>query len=105
MSKLNKLKEKFQKQLAAFKADSNSQGSSNNLATVFFKELSDQLSSTRFLSFFLNHSYRYRFILLCCLNIRVLTDDAVASFVLIRLFTTSGSSLRPLPGFFPYWGH
>jgi ABC-2 type transport system permease protein len=105
MSKLNKLKEKFQKQLAAFKADSNSQGSSNNLATVFFKELSDQLSSTRFFILFsLITLTGIVSFYSAASNIRGTTDDAVASFVLIRLFTTSGSSLPSFTWFLSILG-
>lgn len=105
LPKLSKIKEPFQKKAAGFNADLNSQGSSNSLKTVFLKELSDQLSSTRFFILFsliaLTGSVSFYS---AASNIRAATEDAVANFILIRLFTTAGSSLPPFTWFLSILG-
>lgn len=101
---LSKAKEIFQKKVADFKADSSSQ-SSNSLATVFLKELSDQLSSTRFFILFsLIALTGVVSFYSAASNIRGATEDAVSNFILIRLFTTAGSSLPSFTWFLSIMG-
>jgi len=102
---LNKIKESFQKKAATFKEDSSRLPNSNGLATVFFKELADQLSSTRFFILFsLITLTGIVSFYSAASNIRGTTEDAIANFVLIRLFTTSGSSLPSFTWFLSILG-
>ncbi|NLZ54389.1 MAG: ABC transporter permease [Thermoanaerobacteraceae bacterium] len=103
--KLNKFKETFQKKLALLQADSSNAQNTGSLTTVFLKELSDQLSSSRFFILFsLIAITGIVSFYSAASNIRGTTEDAVANFVLIRLFTTSGSSLPSFTWFLSVLG-
>lgn len=92
LPKLSKIKDFIQKK--GSKADSENIESTNPLATVFLKELADQLSSTRFFILFsLITLTGIVSFYSAASNIRGATEDVISNFVLIRLFTTSGSSL------------
>jgi len=103
--KLSKFKEKFQKKTVSNGPDSDAPTSHNGLITVFFKELADQLSSTRFFILFsLITLTGVVSFYSAATNLRETTEDVVADFILIRLFTTSGSSLPSFTWFLSILG-
>lgn len=103
LPKLSKIKDFIQKK--GSKADSENIESTNPLATVFLKELADQLSSTRFFILFsLITLTGIVSFYSAASNIRGATEDVISNFVLIRLFTTSGSSLPSFTWFISILG-
>jgi len=104
-AKLSKLKVALFKKGTEKEANPNRVESSNNMMTVLLKELADQLSSTRFFILFsLIALTGIVSFYSAATNIRAATEDAVSQFILIRLFTTSGSSLPSFTWFLSILG-
>jgi ABC-2 type transport system permease protein len=80
-------------------------GDINSLETVFLKELSDQLSSIRYVILFsLIALTGVVSFYSAASNIRAATEDSAANFILIRLFTTAGTSLPSFTWFLSLLG-
>ncbi|MDI6601865.1 MAG: ABC transporter permease subunit [Thermoanaerobacteraceae bacterium] len=80
-------------------------GSSGGFYKVFIKELSDQLSSIRFLIlFFLILVTGVASFYVAASSIRDTVEEMGNEFVFLRLFTTSGGSLPPFTSFLSFLG-
>ncbi|WP_238988851.1 ABC transporter permease [Calorimonas adulescens] len=86
-------------------SEESGRGPSGNLYTIFKKEFSDQLSSTRFLIlFFLILITGVASLYVAAASIRSTVEESGTDFIFLRLFTTSSSSLPPFTSFISFLG-
>ncbi len=98
----------FDKMISAFRkgfTKSNSKESAHGLETVFLKELADQLTSIRYaILFALIALTGVVSFYSAASNMRVAAGNSEAGFILIRLFTTTGTSLPSFTWFLSLLG-